>query len=118
LGRLATVNTAGAPHVVPVAFRYNPELDSIDIGGLDMPPTRKYRDVERTGRAAFVVDDVQVQPWQARGIEVRGRAEAVKEGGKQISPNFGDALIRIRPTRIIAWGIETDAYQRNSRAVP
>jgi pyridoxamine 5'-phosphate oxidase family protein len=94
LGRLATVNASGEPHVVPVAFRYNPELDAIDIGGLDMAPTRKYRDVERTGRAAFVVDDVQVQPWQPHGIEVRGRAEAVKEGGKQINPNFGDALIR------------------------
>ena len=33
LGRLATVNAAGEPHVVPVAFRYNPELDTIDIGG-------------------------------------------------------------------------------------
>ena len=33
LGRLATVNEKGDPHVVPVGFRYNPELDTIDIGG-------------------------------------------------------------------------------------
>ena len=32
LGRLATVGTDG-PHVVPVGFRYNPEADTIDIGG-------------------------------------------------------------------------------------
>ncbi len=29
LGRLATVNAAGEPHVVPVTFRYNAELDVI-----------------------------------------------------------------------------------------
>ena len=33
LGRLATVNSTGEPHVVPVGFRYNAELDTIDIGG-------------------------------------------------------------------------------------
>ena len=27
LGRLATVNARGEPHVVPVAFRYNREAD-------------------------------------------------------------------------------------------
>ena len=30
LGRLATVNSKGEPHVVPVSFRYNAELDTID----------------------------------------------------------------------------------------
>ena len=34
LGRLATVGPDGRPHVVPVGFRYNPDLDTIDIGGL------------------------------------------------------------------------------------
>ena len=33
LGRLATVEASGAPHVVPVGFRYNAETDTIDIGG-------------------------------------------------------------------------------------
>ncbi len=32
LGRLATVGPDGRPHVVPVGFRYNAELDAIDIG--------------------------------------------------------------------------------------
>ena len=33
--RLARIATAadGQPHVVPVAFRYNPETDTIDVGG-------------------------------------------------------------------------------------
>ena len=33
LGRLATIDGAGMPHVVPLGWRYNPELDVIDIGG-------------------------------------------------------------------------------------
>jgi pyridoxamine 5'-phosphate oxidase family protein len=38
LGRLATVNEKGDLHVVPVGFRYNPEHDSIDIGGHNIVP--------------------------------------------------------------------------------
>ena len=32
--RLARIATAanGQPHVVPLAFRYNPETDTIDVG--------------------------------------------------------------------------------------
>jgi pyridoxamine 5'-phosphate oxidase family protein len=117
LGRLATVNTAGEPHVVPVAFRYNPELDTIDIGGHGIAESKKFRDAKRDERVAFVVDDVQVQPWRARGIEVRGRAEVLPDGGTSVNPDFDSERIRIRPTRIIAWGVETEPFQRNSRAV-
>ncbi|MGN6812748.1 MAG: PPOX class F420-dependent oxidoreductase, partial [Thermomicrobiales bacterium] len=56
LGRLATVNAAGEPHVVPVGFRYNAELDTIDIGGHSIGRSKKFHDVQRDGRAAFVVD--------------------------------------------------------------
>ncbi len=118
LGRLATVGATGAPHVVPVAFRYNPELDTIDIGGHGVGKSKKFRDAGRDGRVAFVVDDVRLQPWRARGIEVRGRATALPKGGKSVNPDFDDELIRIRPTRIVAWGIETDPFKRNSRSVP
>jgi hypothetical protein len=38
------------------------------------------RDVERTRRAAVVVDDLaSTSPWRPRGVEVRGRAEAIHE---------------------------------------
>jgi pyridoxamine 5'-phosphate oxidase family protein len=33
LGRLATADSSGLPHVVPVGWRYNPELGTIDITG-------------------------------------------------------------------------------------
>src|ERR1051326_6920490 len=83
LGRLATVNEKGDLHVVPVGFRYNPEHDTIDIGGHTIVTSRKYREALRHGRVAFVVDDV-LPPWKPRFVEVRGTVEAASEGGKAI----------------------------------
>lgn len=115
LGRLATVNAAGEPHVVPVGFRYNPELETIDIGGFGMGKSKKFREV--AGKpVAFVVDDV-LPPWQPRYIEIRGRGEALASGGKSIMPSFDDELIRITPTRIVSGGIDSDAHQPHSRNV-
>ena len=110
LGRLATVGRDGTPHVVPVGmYSHNAQLGTIDVGGHDLTNTKKFRDVTRASRAAFVVDDLaSTGPFQPRGIEVRGRAEAV-EGPEPV--------IRIHPERIVAWGIDTGGFQRNSRSV-
>jgi pyridoxamine 5'-phosphate oxidase family protein len=116
LGRLATVNESGEPHVVPTSFRYNASLDTIDIGGHNLGKSKKFRDVASTGRAAFVVDDV-LPLWQARGVEVRGRAEVFSEGGEEVNSDFDAELIRLHPSRIVGWGIDTDPYHPNSRAV-
>jgi pyridoxamine 5'-phosphate oxidase family protein len=119
LGRLATVSPAGQPQNAPVGFRYNPELDTIDIGGRFMSRSKKYRNVLKQNLVAFVVDDV-LPPWKPRGVEVRGIAEAVPTGGEKI---FGEsyeadpAIIRIRPTQIIGWGIESVAGQPMNRKV-
>ncbi len=106
LARLATVGKDGMPHVAPVGWTYNAEFGTIDIGGHDMANTKKYRDVRRTRRAAVVIDDV-LPPWRPRGIEVRGRAEAV---------NGERPLIRIHPERIVSWGI-SDRHGRSARSV-
>jgi pyridoxamine 5'-phosphate oxidase family protein len=107
LGRLATVSEKGEPHVVPVGFRYNPEQDSIDIGGHNIVPTKKYRDAVRYGRVAFVVDDV-LPPWKPRMIEVRGTVQGLPEGGKAIVESFSPEILRITPTRIISFGLNSD----------
>ena len=111
LGRLATVNGKGEPHVVPVSFRYNPEQDTIDIGGHNIAQSKKFRDAARYGRVAFVVDDV-LPPWKPRGIEIRGRAEVFSTGGQEIGPGFDPELIRVHPNRIIGWGIDSSSYRR------
>src|ERR1700743_2474073 len=104
LGRIATVGAAGQPHVVPTSFRYNPEHDAIDVGGMRMSQTKKVRDVRHGGRAAIVVDDV-LPPWQPRMIEIRGTAEVLDTGGKAFGDNFEDTIVRIRPRRLISYGI-------------
>jgi pyridoxamine 5'-phosphate oxidase family protein len=112
LGRLATVSHDGMPHVVPVAFRYNPDADCIDIGGHDFAGRKKFRDVQRTGMAAFVVDDV-LPPWRPRAVEVRGQAVTLDTGGKAVNQRFDDPIIRITPSRIVSWGLE-DGFQARS----
>ena len=107
LGRLATVGAGGQPHVVPVAFRYNSERDTIDIGGHDFARRKKWRDVLANPRVAFVVDDIaSVDPWRVRGIEIRGEAEALSSGGKEIMPFFDDEMFRIHARRVRSWGLD------------
>jgi pyridoxamine 5'-phosphate oxidase family protein len=97
LGRIATIGADGTPHVVPVGWIYNAARDTIDIGGRELQRTKKFRDVERVGRVAIVIDDLEsVDPWRPRAIEVRGRGETIA---------LPTPLIRIHPERIISWGL-------------
>ena len=106
LGRIATVGRDGTPHVVPVGWIYNAARDTIDVGGYELEQSKKFRDVARTGRAAIVIDDLEsTDPWRPRGIEVRGRAEAIA---------LPTPLIQLHPERIISWGL---AQSRSARTV-
>ena len=110
LGRLATVNEKGDLHVVPVGFRYNADQDTIDIGGHNIAPTKKYRDALKHGRVAFVVDDV-IPPWKPRMVEVRGTVQAFPEGGKDIVKDFSPAILRVTPTYIVSLGVNDDVVR-------
>jgi pyridoxamine 5'-phosphate oxidase family protein len=107
LGRIATVGRDGTPHVVPSGWTHNRELDTLDVTGRDVDQTKKFRDVARNGRAAIVIDDMaSVDPWRPRALEVRGRAEAIREP---------EPLIRIHPERIVSWGIDERRLARTVR---
>ena len=107
LGRVATAGADGKPHVVPTSFRYNPELGTIDVGGLHVATTKRYRDVQANPWAAIVVDDlVSTDPWTPRMLEIRGRAETVATGGADLGPGFGDAFIRLYPEKVNSFGID------------
>ena len=110
MARIATVGSNGQPHVVPVAFRYNPETVTIDIGGHDgFAKRKKWRDVKSNPKVAVVIDDiVSVNPWKVRGIEIRGEAEMLMTGGQSIVPGFDPEMFRIRPKRVISWGINPE----------
>jgi pyridoxamine 5'-phosphate oxidase family protein len=104
LGRLATIDAVGMPHVVPLGWRYNPELDTIDIGGRDFGRSRKFHNVQRNPNVALVIDDV-LPPWRPRSVMIRGRAEALsQEAGPDGQPT--DAIIRLHPAEVISWGLE------------
>jgi pyridoxamine 5'-phosphate oxidase family protein len=108
LARLATVGVDGMPHVTPVGWSLNVEDGALEVGGFALARTKKFRDIRRTGQAAIVVDDV-LPPWKPRGIEIRGRAEAL---------DGPPPVIRIHPVRIVSWGIESEAMDaRHARTV-
>jgi len=107
LGRIATTGSDGKPHVVPTSFRYNPDAYAIDVGGIRVAQTKKYRDVQANPWAAIVVDDLAtVDPWRPRMLEIRGRAEAVAEGGSGLGGGFGEAFIRIYVEKVNSFGID------------
>src|SRR5882757_3238104 len=93
LGRLATVGADGMPHIAPVGWSLDPGAETVVISGRNFAASKKFRDVAATGRAAIVIDDV-LPPWQPRGVEVRGQAQAI---------NGPEPHIVIQPTRIVSW---------------
>jgi pyridoxamine 5'-phosphate oxidase family protein len=107
LGRMATVDQKGDLHVVPVGFRYNPEEDTIDIGGRNLTETKKFRDALRHGRIAFVVDDV-LAPWKPRFVEVRGTVRHHAQGGKMLGQSFEPDILRLTPTYVVSFGIDAE----------
>jgi pyridoxamine 5'-phosphate oxidase family protein len=106
LGRIATVGPSGQPHAVPVGFRYNADEDTIDIGGHNFAKSKKFRDAQANPRVAFIVDDLaSVSPWRPRGIEVRGVADVLASGGEAFGRGYDAAIFRVRPRRIVSWGL-------------
>jgi pyridoxamine 5'-phosphate oxidase family protein len=118
LGRIAT-SASGQPHVVPVTFRYNPAEDAIEIGGHGgFAKRKKYRDVQQNPRVAFVVDDIEsFEPWKVRGMENRGEVEILATGGTAILPHMDPEMFRLRPRRIVSWGIDGEMTKQNGRSV-
>lgn len=102
LDRLATVGADGRPHVMPVGVSYDPDTDALVVGSAtDMPRSKKFRDARRNPDVAIVVDD--------GGTELGRRLGA--------GFDFHPAYLRIRPRRILAWGLDGDSYSLQARDV-
>lgn len=113
LGRLATVDGAGAPQNNPVGFVIDDGTGRILIGGLAMGRTRKFRNVQHNANVALAVDDLaSTDPWVVRGVEVRGAAEALEDVDPPMK-GMSREIIRITPTWILSWGL--DESQAGSR---
>jgi pyridoxamine 5'-phosphate oxidase family protein len=107
LGRLATIDADGLPHVVPLGWSYNPALDTIDVGGRDFARTKKFRNVQANPKVALVIDDV-LPPWRPRCVMVRGKAEALEQAASADGAPLGP-IIRIHPSQVISWGLDDEA---------
>ncbi len=105
-GYLSTIGPDGAPQVKPLGFSYNVALGTIDIAGVNMGQSAKYRNVLANPCVAFVVDEVTEESMEGvHFLEVRGRAETVPNGipgDGHVAPE----IIRIHPTRVVAYNID------------
>jgi pyridoxamine 5'-phosphate oxidase family protein len=97
LGRLATVSPDGVVGNAPVTYFLRAD-DTIDIGGMRMGATKKFRNVQAGSRVALVVDVVDTSTgWNPIYLEVRGTAEAIT-GTEPPGDGFSPEIIRIHPT--------------------
>ena len=123
IGRLATVDSKGRPHVVPTGFNLDGDKGVLEIGAHDLPDRRQKRlymiHIRANPYVAFVVDDLATEPtWAPRGVSVRGPAQIHPKGGERLAPGFGPIWVEIVPESISAWGIDTSVYEPpNSRKV-
>lgn len=70
-----------------------------------MGTTRKFANVAATGVASIVVDDVaDATNWAVLGVEIRGRAEALRDV-EPSTPYMIREILRIYPDHIVNWGL-------------
>jgi pyridoxamine 5'-phosphate oxidase family protein len=108
LGRLATRRPDGSLQNSPVGFTYNEQTGTIDISGRAMGASRKFHNVAANGAVALVIDDIASRdPWTVRGVEIRGRADALVN--QEVKSGYASAeVIRIHPERVVSWGLGDD----------
>ena len=107
LARIAAVGPDGQPHVVPLTFTVNEAEDAVDVGGFGFGTSKKWRDALRNPKVTFLLDESS--GGEAYGIELRCTAEVHETGGESINPRFpgfDPQFLRLRPHRIVTWGVE------------
>lgn len=135
VGRLATADAAGRPHVIPVCFacaRDDARGDAIYIVLDQKPKTtqltrlRRVRNILANPQAALVVDHYD-EDWQAlRYILVSCRAELLAGDEEQAAQAIallrdkyeqyrtmeldGNPVIKLTPQRYTAWSFSGDDY--------
>ncbi|MFC4119211.1 PPOX class F420-dependent oxidoreductase [Nonomuraea zeae] len=114
LGRLATASPDGQVQNNPTGFFVDAATGVLTIGGHALGKSKKFRNIQAGSTVAFVVDDLaSVDPWVARGIEIRGTAVALTDTEPPV-PFFSREIIQITPSKIISWGLDG---ARESRSV-
>jgi pyridoxamine 5'-phosphate oxidase family protein len=111
-GQLATIAFDGTPQVKPVGFSYNKEFGTIDITGMNMARSAKYKNIRSNPHVAFVAEDMPAPEDGAAGVrflEIRGVAEAVTAPPEpQTDGHLAPEIIRIHPRRVLAFNVDPD----------
>jgi PPOX class probable F420-dependent enzyme len=85
VGRLATADRSGAPHVIPVCYAMAGAGDALYVTIDEKPkrrdvPLKRVRNILENPRAAFVVDHYD-EDWRRLGwVMLRGAAEILESG--------------------------------------
>lgn len=130
VARLATLDAAGRPHLVPVCFAYDGKAfyAALDLKPKRVPPERlaRVRHIQAQPHVALLVDEYQENWEQLWYILVRGHAallsaaegrehRAAQRRLKQKYPQYAGGLLppeapilRIRPQKIVSWASTGD----------
>jgi pyridoxamine 5'-phosphate oxidase family protein len=106
LARIATASIDLQPDVAPVGFDFDGAY--FYVGGLAIPRTLKYKNVQVNPKLSLVIDDLEtVDPWKPRGIKIHGTADLTTHEGYMGLGTY----IRIKPTAKWSWGIEAPTFK-------
>jgi PPOX class probable F420-dependent enzyme len=123
VARLATLDAAGCPHLVPVCYATDGHAyySAVDQKPKRTPPEglKRVRNIRANPRVALLIDHYE-EDWQRlRYVMIQGRAEVLGAGPEHDSarhlltskyPQYGRMplggtapVIKITPERVIAW---------------
>jgi pyridoxamine 5'-phosphate oxidase family protein len=111
LARIATASEDHQPDVAPVGFDFDGAY--FYVGGINLPTTLKYKNIQKNPQVALVVDDLEtISPWNPRGIKVHGIADLTTRKGYVGAATY----IRIKPKEKWSWGIDEPAI-KNGKSI-
>lgn len=126
VARLATADSSGAPHVVPVCFAYDGRCIYIPVDKKEKSVTpgklKRVRNILSNPRVSLVVDGYFEDWSRLYFVLVSGHAEVIDNGGEYrkslgiltqkyrqyVKMGLEDAglpVIKIVPERIVSWGM-------------
>jgi PPOX class probable F420-dependent enzyme len=121
VARLATADSTGRPHVIPVCFAYVDGEFWIAVDEKPKTTTRlkRLRNIEENARVALVFDRYEEDWSRLAYVLVQGRAEVLVAGQEHAGvlaalrgryPQYeamgleGRPLINVSPERVVGWG--------------
>lgn len=134
VGRLATATVRGKPHLVPICYAFDGRsfFTALDRKPKRVGPRklRRVRNILANPQVALLID-AYVEDWRKlRFVMVHGEASIVTSGReyanglrllKEKYPQYDGVLIenrpliRIRPTRIVAWAANESVWKLQAR---